>query len=205
MITPPSTTRRGPYAKTAQRREEIVAAAIREFSVRGYHGGSLRQIARELGLSVTSVTHVFGSKAELLEAVLNRTDVIGSEFLDPYRADGVAVGVLALVRRNQRYPELLRLLAVISAEASAPDHPAHDWFVARYERLISVLEIWFEEDRTRGLFDVDRDARAIAERTVAVWDGVQLQWLIDPRRDVELVMRAYFAANVPEGLPQHDT
>ncbi len=46
-----SPARRGPYAKSAERRSEIIASATAIFSAHGYRGGSLRQIAAELGLT----------------------------------------------------------------------------------------------------------------------------------------------------------
>ena len=63
-------TRRGPYAKSAQRRVEIVASATAVFAARGYRGGSLREIAKQLDLSLTSVVHHFPSKSAPLVAVL---------------------------------------------------------------------------------------------------------------------------------------
>src|SRR4051794_4948500 len=65
---------RGPYAKSAQRSSDILDAATTVFATHGYRGGSLRDIARQLDVSLTSVVHHFGTKYELLEAVLERAD-----------------------------------------------------------------------------------------------------------------------------------
>ena len=65
LLTPrgPKTRKsRGPYAKSEQRRREIVEAATSVFATRGYHGGSLRDIARELDLSLTSIVHHYNTK-----------------------------------------------------------------------------------------------------------------------------------------------
>ena len=51
---------RGPYAKSAQRSSDILDAAATVFATHGYHGGSLRDIARSLDLSLTSIVHHFG-------------------------------------------------------------------------------------------------------------------------------------------------
>jgi AcrR family transcriptional regulator len=186
---------RGEYAKSAARRQEIVAAAVTEFATRGYHGGSLRQVARELDLSVTSVTHLFGSKAQLLEAVLERTDAIGEDFLDGRRRAGLpfASAVVELIERNQQYPELLRLLAVVSAEASAADHPAHGWFNRRYISIETILARWIRDDQDAGLISAERDPGALARLTIATWDGLQLQWLLNPSRDMAGDMRRFLA------------
>ena len=55
----------------AQRKEAILAAATRAFARLGLRGSSLRDIARDAGVSHTLVDHHFGSKAMLLEAVVN--------------------------------------------------------------------------------------------------------------------------------------
>jgi hypothetical protein len=36
---------------------------------------------------------------------------------------------------------------------------------------------------------------------IGTWDGIQLQWLIDPSIDMEKPMRAFFEWAVPEALP----
>src|SRR5689334_23014665 len=63
-------SRRGPYRKGTQSRAELVQAASRVFAEHGYAGGSLRQIAVEVGMSAASLVQHFGSKEGLLEAVL---------------------------------------------------------------------------------------------------------------------------------------
>ena len=63
-------TGRGPYAKSARQRERIIATALEYFGQQGYHGTSMREIARETGLSQAGLLHHFPSKADLLIAVL---------------------------------------------------------------------------------------------------------------------------------------
>jgi AcrR family transcriptional regulator len=183
--------RRGPYAKTARRQAEIVASATSVFSARGYRGGSLREIAKQLDISLTAVVHHFPSKSALLVAVLETAD---SAHADSFQADsrdqGVAYAVLRYVRRNIDRPEMLRLLALMAAESSAPDHPAHEWFRRRYDLTIRVLAIAVRRDQEEGRISNKRDPHGIAESLVALWDGLQLQWLIDPRRDIVASMTA---------------
>ncbi|RZT27609.1 TetR family transcriptional regulator [Kribbella sp. VKM Ac-2569] len=183
--------RRGPYAKSARRQAEIVASATSVFSSRGYRGGSLREIAKQLDISLTAVVHHFPSKSALLVAVLESAD---SAHADSFQLDsqneGVAYAVLQYVRRNVDRPEMLRLLALMAAESSAPDHPAHEWFRQRYELTIGMLAIAVRRDQLEGRITNDRDPHGIAESLVALWDGLQLQWLIDPHRNLVAAMTA---------------
>src|SRR5437764_7650669 len=56
----------------AERREEILDAALAEFAEHGYHGGSTEDIARRAGISQPYVFRLFGTKQELFKAVVAR-------------------------------------------------------------------------------------------------------------------------------------
>lgn len=57
------------------RRDELLAAAIRCFAMRGFEGASTREIAREAGAKQPLLYYHFGSKADLyLAAVLDQLD-----------------------------------------------------------------------------------------------------------------------------------
>lgn len=194
---------RGPYSKSAQRSIDILDAATTVFATRGYRGGSLRDIARELDLSLTSIVHHFGTKEELLEAVLERADRTTEQNevfdFDAACAEfGVAHATLDRVRSGPQRPGILSLFAVLSAEASSPEHPAHDWFVERYRRKTAELAAAFAFDQEKGRIDRNRDPHLLARLLIGVWDGIQLQWLIDPSADMDTAMRAFFAWAVPE-------
>ena len=206
MSAPRPARVRGPYAKTAQRSKDILEAATTVFANHGYRGGSLRDIARQLDLSLTSIVHHFGTKYALLEAVLERADrTVGSSFTDfDFEAEsarrGVAFATMDRVRSNLERPELLRLLAILAAEASAPEHPAHDWFVERYRVKVESLSRAFAHDQAKGRIDVARDTRLLSRLLVGTWDGIQLQWLIDSSADMETAMHAFFSWAIPEAL-----
>ena len=177
------------YAKTAQRRAEIVDAAMSVFAARGYHGGSLRDIARELDLSLTSLVHHFPTKSDLLAAVLDHADNQAPWTEQSMEDVGVKESVLRLWEFNAGHPELLRLLAIMAAEASAPDHPAHTWFVVRYQRVVTGFAQAVEHDRAQGRIINTNDALDIARALAASWDGLQLQWLLNPSFDYTSTLR----------------
>jgi len=202
-ITTTSATR-GPYAGTARRKAEIVEAAGRTFAQTGYHGGSFRQIARELDLSFTSLKHHFPTKEQLLIAVLEDADAReGGTLAHDYEQLGVIAGVTGLARRNMRKPEALRLLAVLAAEASSPAHPAHEWFTERYWRLRQDFAASIQADIDASRLPADVDPADAARCIVAVWDGLQLQWLIDPdfdmATDLERALRRILTPGLPTG------
>jgi AcrR family transcriptional regulator len=57
---------------TAQRREDVLAAAVEEFATHGYHGASTDVIARRAGISQPYLFRLFGSKRELFVACSRR-------------------------------------------------------------------------------------------------------------------------------------
>ncbi len=56
----------------ADRRQQATDAAERVFLVNGYHGTTMAEIARSACMSKKTIYQVFGSKGDLLEAVLSR-------------------------------------------------------------------------------------------------------------------------------------
>lgn len=183
--TPSVGKARGPYAKTALRKQQIIEAATSVFSASGYHGGSLRDISRELGVSLTSLVHHFGTKSELLIAVLENADHTGADWVGPRSIEaGARVALSEIVVFNFSRPELLRLFTILSSEASAPDHPAHEWFVARYHRVIATVSASIAHDQSVGRIAASVDPLNAAKLLVAGWDGLQLQWLLNPDEDM---------------------
>jgi AcrR family transcriptional regulator len=72
----PSTTGT-PGARTripaAERRQELIAAAVHEFAHGGLHGTSVQRIAQRVGVAQPYVFALFGSKLELFLAALERS------------------------------------------------------------------------------------------------------------------------------------
>lgn len=58
--------------KAAQRREEILDAAIRSFREKGFHAASMSSIAKAFGMSAGHIYNYFDSKEDIIEAIVNR-------------------------------------------------------------------------------------------------------------------------------------
>ncbi|MFI0420706.1 TetR/AcrR family transcriptional regulator [Spongiactinospora sp. 9N601] len=66
------TAKRRPRVGARQRREEVIEAALVEFSRKGLRGGSTIAIARRAGLSHAGLFRLFPTKKKLFLAVLTR-------------------------------------------------------------------------------------------------------------------------------------
>lgn len=106
--------------------ERILEAATRLFALRGYHGMSMRDLARAVGLSVATVQQHAGSKEKLYQEVFRRQYeeelAIVNDCLAPYQAemdtlprDAARLRLVLreiwkrLIGRFHRTPELVRL------------------------------------------------------------------------------------------------
>jgi AcrR family transcriptional regulator len=178
---------RGAYAKTAGRRHEILTAAVDVFSSSGFHKGSLRDVAERAGLSQAGVLHHFPSKSHLVEAVLEwRDDQSRGRFERRDAGIDLLRAAVELIDYNQREtPELVELFATLSAEATSPDHPAHDYFARRYEWVIDYMRGGLERAAQEGVLRPDVDCASAARTLVALMDGLQIQWLYD-RNSVDM-------------------
>jgi AcrR family transcriptional regulator len=179
---------RGSYAKSAAVRETIVDAALEVFAAEGYRSGSLRSVATRAGMSETGLLHHFPSKTSLLRAVLERREEITAPFLPDVLGDPEAAvrGILELTRHNAALPGRVELFATISSEAVAADHPAHEYIVERYAAKRRLLVAAFGELADAGLLREGVDPESAARWSVAMTDGLQLQWLLD-RASVDMV------------------
>ena len=123
--------RRGSYAKGVAKREEILTEALQVIAVNGYSRASVRELADAVGLSQAGLLHYFSSKEELFTAVLQKRDEVDAAvYLDGNELEALS-GLAAVMRHNTEVPALAQLYSRLSAEATDPAHPAHDFFVQR--------------------------------------------------------------------------
>lgn len=179
-----TTTRRprGEYAKTAAKRIAILDAALEVFSESGYRSGSLRDVAVRVGMSEAGLLHHFANKSALLLAVLDHRDELARQHVDFDMPDGVESlrGLVVLAERNAATPGVVELYCTLSAEATSPDHPAHQYFVNRYNYVRSSITGSFERVAAAGRLLPGVDPYRAAVTTIALMDGLQVQWLLDP-------------------------
>ncbi|WP_372516298.1 TetR/AcrR family transcriptional regulator [Streptomyces noursei] len=155
----------------------ILEAAMELIAERGYRRTSLAAVAERAGLTQQGLLHHFPTKELLLIGVLEARD----------RWDAAAAasgswrtGTLAqLVEYNATRPGIVQAYTVLSADSVTEDHPARDFFEARFravrEALAAALRAEFGDALPGGL-----TPERAAPLLVAVMDGLQLQWLLDP-------------------------
>jgi AcrR family transcriptional regulator len=180
---PPATRggARGPYAKSVEVQASILDAALEVFAQGGFRSGSIRAIARRVEMSEAGLLHHFESKWRLLEAVLQRRDELARSIVPVRSENGVDTlrGLVELARFNAGEPGVVELYCVVSAEATSPKHPAHKYFVRRYEQTRETVLAGFTSVAAQGLLRPGVTPEAATYATLAMMDGLQIQWLLD--------------------------
>lgn len=184
-----------PREETARRREDILRAALTTFGSRGYKNGSLAEIAEQVGMTHAGVLHHFGSKDQLLLEVLEFRDRADVENLEGKHIPGGLELFRHLVRTaqlNAQRPGIVQAYAVLSAESVTDDHPAKDWFRDRYVVLRHDLGTALRDVCDPDDLPAEAELDAAAASILAVMDGLQVQWLLDPDA-VDLASASAFA------------
>lgn len=175
--------KRGPYASTPARRATIVEAASASFAEHGYERSSLRDIAARANVTHAALLRHFASKDDLLLAALARRDEQDEELARRIMESKVsAERVLTSVLREEfEHPEQQRNWLAITVAATNPEHPAHDFFLARRDKMRAN----FTSGRLATATDHEElSADDKVTMVLAMIDGLRIQALLDPDRAV---------------------
>jgi len=160
----------------ALRRDEFVEVALRLMQTRGWDGTSIADVLAETGASKGAFYHYFSSKADLLEAVIERiTDAATASLHPAIDAPGLAAMdrlelVFAGIARwkNERTELLTAVVQAWTADDNAIVREKFRKGVVR--RMVPLLASIIAQGQTEGRF-ADLDAEATARVLVALMLG----------------------------------
>jgi AcrR family transcriptional regulator len=129
------------------------------------------------------VLHHFGSKQNLILEVLefrDRDDV--AELADAHIPGGPAlfIHLVGTALRNSQRPGIVSSYTVLSSESVTDGHPARAYFEERYRVLRSDVDEAFRALCAQEHVTEPDTIEMAAASILAVMDGLQLQWLLDP-------------------------
>lgn len=179
----------------ADRREHILDVAAAVFAAHGFSSVSMRQVAKECGMSAPGVMHHFPTMADLLTALLRRREEHNFEAARatlpadaPFRAQ-----VEATLAFYDERPDEVRMFQMLEGESIHPEHPAHEFFRERIET--------FRAEYARALASEYRNADELGFLTFTVIEGLRAQQARDPEFSLldgwRRVADVVFAAGVP--------
>lgn len=131
------------------------------------------------------ILHHFGSKdALLLEVITHRDHTDVADLEGQHIPDGreLFTHLIQTAMLNAKRAGLVQAYAVLSAESVADGHPGRDYFTGRYRQLRGEITDAFKAMCAEEGID---EPAAIAHGAVcilAVMDGLQVQWLLDPEQ-----------------------
>nr|WBU15387.1 nucleoid occlusion factor SlmA [uncultured bacterium] len=159
-------TRRGP-----QTRKHILDVSLRLFSERGFARTSIRDIARDVGITDAAIYYHFSSKQELLEALLEERGFTASiqQLEQGSAADlplleclqHMARGAITLMEENR---DFVRLIVM---EGLAGDETTAEQYRRLMDRWEAALTAVLERYQSRGELG-GRDAAVVARSLIYV-------------------------------------
>lgn len=161
-MTARNPTAPAPETEGRSTRDRVLDAALASFGTRGYEATSLDQVASELGVRKQTILYYFTTKADLLDAVVDRAADDLAEVLKG-AVDGAGPGferveaiVRSVFRLALRRPELLGLLR----EVSRLGPPVVTRLTLRLEPLVDQATGFLEAEMAAGRVR-DCDARLL--------------------------------------------
>jgi AcrR family transcriptional regulator len=183
-----------------ERRAEILAAAIRVLAREGLGEATTRKIAAEAGVNQAMLGYYFGSKDELLFAVLQEMMRATGEIVraalpaDVGLSEAIAGSLMAFWAHVEAEPELEILQYELTLYALR--RPESAWLARQqYTGYAAVVETLIAEAFTAVNATCPLSMRALARFLIAGLDGLILQFISDrdpvrARRDLGLLIEA---------------
>lgn len=165
-------------------RDAIIAAAHRVLARDGYDAATIKAVAREAGVAPGLLHYYFGSKDDLLAAVLRAISdayvVDGRQMIASHPPDALAhAGIRDAQRRAEQQPETYRLRYELFALGLRNPTQREGVAALLANARAGIAAVARQAD---GAHTADPDA--LAAVLLACFDGLALQRLVDPHFDL---------------------
>lgn len=175
----------------ADRREEILAAAMRCFLARGYDRTTMREIAAEAGVSTGAIYVYFATKAEMLQAVckeeseVQRANLLAALRTLPPGDDRIEAGLEAALARQltaspaeRQQGEQLNLMMLYEATREPLFAESMRDLFGSWRAVVDAV---LAQEQAAGRLRDDVDRRALGEILIALPFGLELLELLGGR------------------------
>jgi AcrR family transcriptional regulator len=172
--------------RQADRRQQILAAAVKVFAEKGFHASRVGDIAEEAGIAYGLVYHYFQSKEDLLETIFRTT---WTEMLARVReveeagvpaAEAVRQVTALLLRTWRRDPALVRVLV---REVTRNQHVQQE--IEEITQAMEALERIVRRGQESGEFRTELDPRLAAVVFYGALEEVLSGWVLGQLPDRE--------------------
>jgi TetR/AcrR family fatty acid metabolism transcriptional regulator len=175
--------------RQADRRRQLLEAAVKVFARKGFHTARVGDIAEEAGVAYGLVYHYFASKEELLETIFRSTWTEMLARVREVEAAGVPASeavrqVTALLLRTwRRDPDLVRVLV---REVTRNQHVQQE--IEEIGHAMDALERIVRRGQEAGEFRSELDPRLAAVVFYGALEEVLTGWVMGqlPDRDEDI-------------------
>jgi TetR/AcrR family transcriptional regulator, fatty acid metabolism regulator protein len=175
--------------RQADRRRQILEAAVKVFADKGFHASRVGDVAEEAGIAYGLVYHYFASKEDLLETIFRTT---WTEMLARVReveeagvpaAEAVRQVTALLLRTWRRDPDLVRVLV---REVTRNQHVQQE--IEEIAEAMLALERIVRRGQETGEFRPELDPRLAAAVFYGALEEVLSSWVLGtlPDRDEDI-------------------
>jgi AcrR family transcriptional regulator len=173
------------------KREIILHAAIACFARDGFHKTKMTDIAEMAGVSDGLAYRYFSGKEEIIQEaiqlVTGRTDPLDLESFDD--EDVSSMIDLIVGSEFQRFDLPGRMttvgLRIQSWSEALENEEVRDQVVGRWDRYQPVTSRMWSKAQSQGLVSQDLDAVAVDQVFMAIHDGLDVRWALDPKVDID--------------------
>jgi AcrR family transcriptional regulator len=180
------------HVSAAERRPQLIKAAIDLMTREGVTAGSTRAIAAELGVAQATVHYTFGTKEDLYRAVMEQvTDNLVAQVeraapTDASFGESIVTLAEAFWRTVIEQPEAHQLLTELSMLALRTPH-LKEALHSHYSQVLTVTAKLISEAAERTGHQLAQPAETIARFFLAGFDGLTMQHLSLPDEEAERV------------------
>lgn len=187
MATSSKTRRKRAERETPEHRRSLILLAARKcLSENGMRSFTLKNIAAEAKVSISLVSHYFGSADELLKAVFQSAmfEVRPSDYHKPQNLSEALANIRNIVERNFHpdYYSRTNLLVWLPIYEEMLLNPRSRRSLNKLDRE-AVSEVALAAADVARFRDLDIDSQAVAYEFLAFLDGLWLRWCFSGRRD----------------------
>ncbi|MET7510779.1 TetR/AcrR family transcriptional regulator [Streptomyces albidoflavus] len=201
------------HVPAAERRPQLIKAAIDLMAREGVAAGSTRAIAAELGVAQATVHYTFGTKEDLYRAVMDqitdeliaqvqRTAPQDAGFEETFSA--LASALWGTVREPSSHHQLLSELTMFALRVPGLNEARQ----SHYRRVVEVTAQLITETAERAGQELAESPQTVARFFLSGFDGLTMQVLLclpdeaTERRGLEALVAATVALATGElGLP----
>jgi AcrR family transcriptional regulator len=172
-------------AENLSRRKAVVVAMIEMLHVKPFHQATTEEVADRAGISLAELRVHFPTDTGLMLAAVDRWNITRMQPIMPLLASHGTVAFLhGIVASTMRDPALPRFLIALVNVAATPDDPAAPHLQSRWNDFRRLIQESLAKDVEVGREPSTMSPDSGAEQLVAIYEGLQLQFLVRPDMDL---------------------